>query len=142
VVSLATPPGTGAESIFKGFPGDLSYQRRCEMSWVVVKGMYKEGVVEPLESVPYRENVEVLVLFPERIERTGVKGVWQQIKQEIAKEMPDVLGMTDDERREEFDRLSNMIAERMPYHSLEELERAMRGGKSKLRISDCELQVE
>jgi hypothetical protein len=97
------------------------------MSWVVVKGMYKKGVVEPLELVPYRENVEVLVLFPEGIERTGVKGVWQQIKQEIAKQIPDLLSMTDDEKREEFDRLSNVIAERMPYHSLEEFERAMRG---------------
>ena len=97
------------------------------MSWVVVKGMYKEGVVEPLESVPYREGVEVLVLFPERIKWTGVKGIWQQIKEEIAQQMPDLLSMTDDEKREEFDRLSNVIGERMPYHSLEEFERAMRG---------------
>ena len=99
---------------------------RCKMSWVVVKGIYKKGVVEPLETVPYRESVEVLVLFPERIKWTGVKGIWQQIKQEIARQMPDLLSMTDDERREEFDRLSNVIAQRMPYHSLEEFERAMR----------------
>jgi len=97
------------------------------MSWVVVKGVYKKGVVEPLESVPYREDVEVLVLFPERINWTGVKGSWQQIKQEIAKQLPDLLSMTDDEKRDEFDRLCNVIAARMPYHSLEEFERAMRG---------------
>ena len=97
------------------------------MSWVVVKGVYKKGVVEPLESVPYREDVEVLVLFPGHINWTGVKGIWQQIKQEIAKQMPDLLSMTDDEKREEFDSLSNVIAGRMPYHSLEEFERAMRG---------------
>jgi len=97
------------------------------MSWVVVKGIYKEGVVEPLELLPCRENVEVLVLFPERIKWTGVKGIWQQIKEEIAKQMPDLLSMTDDEKREEFDRLSNVIGERMSYHSLEEFERAMRG---------------
>jgi len=97
------------------------------MSWVVVKGMYKKGVVEPLESFPYREGVEVLILFPEGIKWTGVKGIWQQIKQEIAKQIPDLLSMTDDEKREEFDRLSNVIAEHMPYHSLEEFEGAMRG---------------
>jgi len=37
------------------------------------------------------------------------------------------MSMTDDEKREEFDRLSKMIAERMPYRSPEEFERAMRG---------------
>ena len=73
------------------------------------------------------KGAEVLVLFPERIHWTGVKGIWPQIKQEIAKQMPDLLGMTDNEKREEFDRLSKVIAERMPYRSLEEFERAMRG---------------
>jgi len=49
------------------------------------------------------------------------------VKQEIAKEMPDLPSMTDDERQEEFDRLYDVIAERMPYRSMEEFERAMRG---------------
>ena len=71
----------------------------------------------------------VLILFPEPLEFTGEKGMWQQIKRELAKEIPDLLSMTDDEKREEFDRLSKMIAERMPYRSPEEFERAMRGNE-------------
>lgn len=97
------------------------------MPWSVVRGVYEQGVVKPLEGVSYREGIEVLVLFPERVRPTETIGIWQQVKEEMAKEMPDLLSMTEDEKREEFDRLSNVIAERMPYRSLEEFERAMRG---------------
>lgn len=97
------------------------------MPWAVVRGMYEQGIVKPLESVPYGEGIEVLVLFPERIRLTGEGGIWQRIKGGIAREMPDLLSMTEGEKREEFDRLSCVIAERMPYRSLEEFERAMRG---------------
>ena len=38
------------------------------MPWTVVRGVYKKGTVEPLERVPHREGVEVLVLFPKRVE--------------------------------------------------------------------------
>jgi len=96
------------------------------MPWTVVRGVYRRGMVEPLDMVPYREEVEVLVLFPERARRTGARGIWHQLKREIAREMPDLASMTERERREEFDRLSDVIAERMPYHSMEEFERAMR----------------
>jgi len=77
---------------------------------------------------------EVLVLFPERIRLTG--GIWQRIEGKMAREMPDLLSMTEDEKREGFDRLSNVIAERMPYRSPEELERAMRGDRS-----NCEFGI-
>jgi hypothetical protein len=101
--------------------------RRCKVSWTVVRGIYKQGIVEPIERVPHREGVEVLLLFPERLGRAGTKGLWSRMKQQMSGEMPDLLSMTDDEKRAEFDKLSDMIAERLPYHSVEELERAMRG---------------
>ena len=91
------------------------------------ESMYEQGVIKPLESVPYREGIEVLVLFPEQIRPTGVGRIWQRIKGGMAREMPDLLSMTEGEKREEFDRLFSVIAERMPYRSLEEFERAMRG---------------
>jgi len=97
------------------------------MPWSVVRGTYERGIVKPLERVPYGEGIEVLVLFPERARPTETGGIWQQIKEEMAREMPDLLSMTEDEKREEFDRLSNVIAEHMPYRSLEEFERAMGG---------------
>jgi predicted DNA-binding antitoxin AbrB/MazE fold protein len=97
------------------------------MSWAVVRGIYKRGIVEPLEKVPDREGMEVLVLFPKHAALAGTGGIWQQIKRNIARETPGLPKMTDEERREEFDSLSEVIAERMPYRSLEEFEQAMRG---------------
>ena len=91
------------------------------------RGVHKGGIVEPLERAPYREGGEVLVLFPERVKWARAEGIWQEIKQKIAKEMPDLLSMSVSEKREEFDRLSSVIAERMSYRSPEEFERAMRG---------------
>jgi hypothetical protein len=98
------------------------------MSWTVVRGIYKKGVVEPLELAPRREGVEVLVLFPAADQSPAEsRGTWHRIKQDLAREMPELAGMSADQRREEFERLSRIAAERMPYRSVEEFERAMRG---------------
>ena len=98
------------------------------MPWTVVKGVYKKGVVEPLDLTPRREGVQVLVLFPDLVEHTAEsKGIWQRIKQDLAREIPELAMMTADEKREEFNRLSRAVAEQMPYRSVEEFERAMRG---------------
>ena len=96
------------------------------MSWTVVRGIYKKGVVEPLDRAPQREGVEVLVLFPTQSPAAS-QGVWQRIKHDLAREMPELLDMTADDKREEFTRLSRKVAEGMPYQSVEEFERAMRG---------------
>ena len=97
------------------------------MTWTVVKGVYKRGIVEPLEEISGREGLEVLVLFPEQAGLGKEKGIWQRMKENIAAEMPDLLNMTDAERREEFERLSELIASNMPYNTLEEFEQSMRG---------------
>lgn len=96
------------------------------MEWGVVKGVYKQGVVEPLERFPGREGTEVFVLFPEPAQARG-RSIWQQIKHELAQEMPDLENRTAAEKRREFERLSQQIAENLPYESPEELERVMRG---------------
>jgi hypothetical protein len=97
------------------------------MEWGVVKGIHKQGVVEPLERLPGREGTEVFVLFPEPVPKPRGYSIWQQIKKEMAKEMPDLEQQTTAEKRREFDRLSQLIAERLPYNSPEEMEKAMRG---------------
>lgn len=97
------------------------------MAWAVIKGRYKHGVVELAEETPDQEGTEVLVLFPQRPVTGERLGMWQRIKQTIADEMPDLLEMTDVEKEQEFDQLSATIADHMPYQSLEEFERAMRG---------------
>lgn len=97
------------------------------MEWGVVKGVYKQGVVEPLEPFSGWEGAEVFVLFPEPVPEPRVHSIWQQIKKEMAKEMPELEQQTMAEKRREFDRLSQLIAEHLPYDSPEEMERAMRG---------------
>jgi len=96
------------------------------MTWTVVRGRYKHGVIELLEEAPDREGLEVLILFP----KPGPgehPGIWGRMKERIAREMPDLLGMSVEERKQEFDRLSATIVRQMPYRSLEEFEAAMRG---------------
>ena len=53
--------------------------------------------------------------------------IWSQIKAEIAKEMPDLTAMTMREIQVEFERLSQQMADSIPYQSVEEFEHAMRG---------------
>jgi predicted DNA-binding antitoxin AbrB/MazE fold protein len=97
------------------------------MGWGVVKGVYKQGVVEPLEHFPGREGTEVFVLFPEPATKARGRSIWQEIKQQMAQEMPDLEHRTMTEKRHEFDRLSRLIAEHLQYDSPEDLEQAMRG---------------
>lgn len=54
-------------------------------------------------------------------------GMWQAIKDEIAEETPDLLQMSREARRAQFDRLSEKIASELPYDSVEAFEQAMRG---------------
>ena len=97
------------------------------MTWAVVRGRYKQGVIELLEEVPDQEGMEVLILFPKRPDSSEHPGIWLRMKQKIAEEMPDLVAMTDEARKQEFDRLSTLVAKQMPYRSLEEFEAAMRG---------------
>jgi len=97
------------------------------MTWEVVKGRYRQGFIELPEEVPDHEGTEVLVLFPERRTTGEYHGLWQRMKRTIAAEIPDLLKMTDEEQKKEFEKISSKIAENMPYRSLEEFERAMRG---------------
>jgi len=99
------------------------------MAWAVVKGSYKQGIVKPIESLPYRQDteVQVFILFPENIEPQSKNETWQQVKREIAREMPDLANMASNEKKAEFDRLSKQIADQTPYRSVAEFERAMRG---------------
>jgi hypothetical protein len=52
---------------------------------------------------------------------------WQRVKEDLARDMPELADMTPEEKREEFERLSRIAAEQMPYDSVDAFERAMRG---------------
>ncbi len=107
------------------------------MSWVVVKGIYREGKIEPLEEVIYRQGSEVLVLFPEVVARPRGQNIWQKLKQRLDQQSPELLTMTSAERQQDFDASSQKIAERMPYRSVTEFERAMRGDQYDLAGHEC-----
>jgi predicted DNA-binding antitoxin AbrB/MazE fold protein len=97
------------------------------MPWEVVRGRYEQGHVKPFEGLPHCEGQDVLILIPKQDRSIGTDETWRQIKENMTREMPDLLRMTDEEKRQEFAQLSKIIAERMPYDSLEAFERAMRG---------------
>jgi hypothetical protein len=98
------------------------------MPWTVVKGIYRHGIVRPLDSQTRREGLEVLVLFPDPDDGTqSPASTWKRVKESLATDLPQLPHMTPDQRCDEFERLSNAIAEHMPYRSVDELERAMRG---------------
>jgi len=83
------------------------------MTWAVVKGRYKQGMIKPLEKLPYRQDteVQVFILFPENIEQQRKNETWQRIKREIVREMPSLVNMTSSEKRADFERLSKRITE-------------------------------
>jgi hypothetical protein len=97
------------------------------MTWAVVRGQYKGGMVQPLEKMLGRDGTEVLILFPDYPVLVEAPGAWEQIEQAIAREMPDLTTMSTETRQTEFDRLSEKVAQNMPYRTREEFERAMRG---------------
>jgi hypothetical protein len=97
------------------------------MTWAVVKGQYKGGMVTPLEKMLGRDGTEVLILFPDYPVLVEDSGAWEQIEQAIVREMPDLTTMSTEARQTEFDQLSAKVAQNMPYRTREAFERAMRG---------------
>ena len=97
------------------------------MTWTVVRGQYKGGVVKPLEKVLGRDGTEVLIVFPEYAAVREPLSAWEQIEQAIAREIPDLATMSAEARQIEFDQLSEKVAQNMPYRTLAEFEQAMRG---------------
>lgn len=93
--------------------------------WQTVKGTYKAGVIELTEPLPEREGQQVLILFPDAGSQNA--GIWQQIKSEFAREMPDLEQEQPDTAKVEFEALSAKVQEALPYETVEEFERAMRG---------------
>ena len=52
---------------------------------------------------------------------------WQRVLELIMADYPEVLNRTIEEQRAEFDRISDKIAQNLPYDTAEEFEDAMRG---------------
>jgi len=100
------------------------------MAGIAVKG---NGVVELAEDVSVQDGTEVIVVFQERIEKQSKpehhdpSWLWNEVICEIERRHPELLKMSEAERRADFERLSQKIADNMPYKTVEEFERAMRG---------------
>jgi len=98
------------------------------MTWLAIKGKYENGVVKPSKQLSAREGQDVLIFFTAPDAPSSVS-VWQDFKNGVAEAMPDLLLMTDDEAKAEFDKLSDKVAENLPFETVEEFEQAMRGDK-------------
>ena len=93
-----------------------------------IRGVVAHGVIKPLERLPYPEGTEVTVTIPAR-----AKGVWERIRESIAEEYPDLREMTPDEAIEEFERLSDKMAEHIPFiKDWREMDRWMKGDEADL----------
>ena len=87
-----------------------------------IRGVVANGVIKPLEMLPYPEGTEVTVTLP-----TKAKRVWERIRESIAEEYPDLREMTVSEAIEEFERLSDKIAEHHSFKDWREMDRWMKG---------------
>ena len=87
-----------------------------------IRGVVAHGVIKPLEILPYPEGTKVRVTLPVR-----GKGVWGRIRESIVEEYPDLREMTLSEAVEEFERLSDKIAEDIPFKDWREMDRWMKG---------------
>ena len=83
-----------------------------------IRGVVAHGVIKPPGDAPYPEGTEVTVILPAR-----TKGVWERIRESIAEEYPDLREMTLSEAIEEFERLSDKIAEHIPFKDWREMDR-------------------
>ncbi len=94
-----------------------------------VQGVYHNGVVIPREKVPYHGAIDVVIVSVGDIEGEKNKGAqaYEKLRARIAEKHPELLKETDGEAEEAFEKLSQKVADTMPYKTIEEFERAMRG---------------
>lgn len=98
---------------------------------VTAKGIYRNGTIELSETLNLRDGTEVnatIEASSEQSRKEYIRSFWEDVKQQIAEEQPELLAMTREERIEDFERLSQKIAENLPYKTPEEFMQAMRGG--------------
>ncbi len=97
---------------------------------VTTKGVYRNGTIELSTALDLQDGVEVQATVKAASEQSRneyIRSFWEEVKQQIAAEQPELLEMTKEERIEDFERLSAKIADNLPYDTPEEFMRAMRG---------------
>lgn len=95
-----------------------------------VKGIYEGKMVRLLEEVSAREGTKVEVLFSNKDRKDHIEQseeLHRQIKESIAKAVPELVQMSAKELKTDFDRLSQKIAKGVPFPNWKEAERFMRG---------------
>lgn len=104
------------------------YKARKNMTWAVIEGVCQDGQILLKEKIPIQGMIDILVLIPERTKPAIDKNSdWKRICQKVMEDTPELLTRSVTERRNAFDRISEKIARNLPYESVEEFERAMRG---------------
>lgn len=96
------------------------------MTDVSVRGIYRDGVIELSEKVAASNGQSVIVIFPELFPKKDTESYREQLQSSIARWDPEFLEMTESERQLEFERISEKIADSLPFQTPEEFIRAMR----------------
>lgn len=96
-----------------------------------IRGVITDGIIRPLEKIPYPEGTIVNIVEEKRQEtvkrETPKISLWQKLKDSIAEEYPELRKMTKDEATKEFERLSAKIRKNMKFKDWREMERHMKG---------------
>lgn len=95
-----------------------------------VKGVYEDKMVRLLEEVDAAEGTKVEVLFSNEERKDHIRQseeIHRRIKESIAKAVPKLTYMSDEELKADFAKLSQKVAEGLPFSNWKEAERFMRG---------------
>lgn len=90
-----------------------------------IKGTYKrEGTVELRESIDASDDVEVLVIFPDKEKQTSI---YDKLKAKLEKSYPNLKNRTKQQKKEDFEKISEKIAKELPFESWKEMDRVLKG---------------
>jgi len=91
-----------------------------------IKGVYKKrGTVELRESIEAPDDVEVLVIFPNKSSKQTL--IYNRLKAKLKENYPNLKNRTKQQKKEDFERISEKISQELPFKSWKEMDRALKG---------------
>jgi len=92
-----------------------------------IKGVYnKRGIVELKEKIDSPDDVEVLVIFP--LDWKEQTSIYNRLKAKLKENYPDLKNRTKQQKKEDFERISEKIAKELPFSSWKEMDKVLKGG--------------
>lgn len=95
-----------------------------------IKGIYKKrGTVKLRESIDAPDGLEVLVVFP--TEKVRSSNIYSRLKAELEENYPNLKNRTKQQKKEDFEKISEKIAKELPFESWQEMDRALKMRKTR-----------